>query len=96
MNRTLTAVLLLAAAVLANAAFTGLGTVFNYPDVLKEPAADILAAFRASQVAVPPGSPSSPCPPRCSPRSPSGSAGCPITARCASPYRSASRPRSSR
>ncbi len=39
MNRKLTAVLLIAAAVLANAAFTALGAVFNYPDVLKEPAA---------------------------------------------------------
>ena len=52
MNRKLTAVLLIAAAVLANAAFTALGSVFNYPDVLKEPAADILIAFRASQAAV--------------------------------------------
>ena len=52
MNRKLTAVLLIAAAVLANAAFTALGTVFNYPDVLKEPAADILVAFRESQAAV--------------------------------------------
>ena len=52
MNRKLTAVLLIAAAVLATAAFTILGTVFNYPDVLKEPVDDILAAFRASQTAV--------------------------------------------
>ena len=52
MNRKLTAVLLIAAAVLANAAFTALGAVFNYPDILKEPAADILVAFRASQAAV--------------------------------------------
>ena len=52
MNRKLTAVLLIAAAVLANAAFTALGAVFNYPDVLKEPAADILVAFRESQAAV--------------------------------------------
>ena len=52
MNRKLTAVLLIAAAVLANAAFTALGTVFNYPDILKEPAAEILAAFRESQAAV--------------------------------------------
>jgi hypothetical protein len=52
MNRKLTATLLIAAAVLANAAFTALGTVFNYPDVLKELAADILVAFRESQVAV--------------------------------------------
>ena len=52
MNRTLTAVLLIAAAVLANAAFTLLGMVFNYPDVLKEPVEEILTAFRASQTAV--------------------------------------------
>ena len=52
MNRKLTAVLLIAAAVLTNAAFTVLGTVFNYPDVLKEPVEEILAAFRASQTAV--------------------------------------------
>lgn len=52
MNRKLTAVLLIAAAVLANAAFTALGAVFNYPDILKEPAANILIAFRESQAAV--------------------------------------------
>jgi len=52
MNRKLTAVLLVAAAVLSTVAFTGLGTVFNYPDVLKEPVDDVLAAFRASQAAV--------------------------------------------
>ena len=52
MNRKLTAALLVAAAVLANVAFTGLGTVFNYPDVLKEPVDDVLAAFRANQGAV--------------------------------------------
>jgi len=49
MNRTLTAALLMAAAVLTNAAFTVLGSVFNYPDVLKEPTVDILASFRPSQ-----------------------------------------------
>lgn len=52
MNRTLTAALLIAAALLTNAAFTVLGTVFNYPDVLKEPTADVLASFRADQGAV--------------------------------------------
>lgn len=52
MNRTLTAVLLIAAAVLANAAFAVLGMVFDYPDVLKEPVEEILADFRASQTAV--------------------------------------------
>jgi len=49
MNRRLTAVLLVAAAVLTNAAFTVLGTVFSYPDVLKEPTTDILARFRDHQ-----------------------------------------------
>jgi hypothetical protein len=52
MNRKLTAALLVSAAVLTNVAFTALGTVFNYPDVLKEPVDDILAAFRATQGAV--------------------------------------------
>ena len=52
MNRKLTAVLLVAAAILTNAAFTILGTVFNYPDVLKEPTAEVLADFRAHQGAV--------------------------------------------
>ncbi len=47
-----TAALMIAAAVLLNVAFTGLGTVFDYPDVLKHPAGDVLAAFRDSQGAV--------------------------------------------
>jgi len=49
MNRKLTAALLVAAATLTNVAFTALGTVFNYPDVLKEPVDDVLTAFRGSQ-----------------------------------------------
>ncbi len=52
MTRKLTAVLLITAAITTNAAFTALGTIFNYPDILKEPADDVLAAFRASQGAV--------------------------------------------
>jgi hypothetical protein len=40
---------MVAAAVLLNLAFTGLGVVFDYPEVLKHPPADVLAAFRASQ-----------------------------------------------
>jgi hypothetical protein len=52
MNRKTTAALLITAAITTNAAFTALGTVFNYPDVLKEPVDDVLAAFRASQGAV--------------------------------------------
>jgi hypothetical protein len=49
---TTTTVVMIAAAVLLDVAFTGLGVVFNYPDVLKQPAADVLTAFRADQVAV--------------------------------------------
>ena len=44
-----TAALMVAAAVLLNLAFTGLGMAFDYPEVLKHPPADALAAFRASQ-----------------------------------------------
>ncbi|MGE3284636.1 MAG: DUF4386 domain-containing protein [Pseudonocardia sp.] len=47
-----TAVLMITAAVLVNVAFSGLATVFDYPDVLKHPAAEVLASFRASQAAV--------------------------------------------
>ena len=52
MNPRLTASLLIAAAVLANVAFAALGSIFNYPDVLDEPAADVLASFRAHEGAV--------------------------------------------
>jgi hypothetical protein len=52
MTPRLTAALLIAAAVLANLAFTALGSIFNYPDVLDEPAADVLASFRDHQGAV--------------------------------------------
>jgi hypothetical protein len=52
MNRKLTASLLILAAVLANLAFTALGSVFNYPDVLDEPAGEVLAAFRDNESAV--------------------------------------------
>jgi hypothetical protein len=38
--------------VLTNLAFTALGTVFDYPDVLSRPAAEVLAAFRADQTAI--------------------------------------------
>jgi hypothetical protein len=48
----LTASLLILAAVLANVAFTALGSVFNYPDVLDEPAAKVLADFSANETAV--------------------------------------------
>ena len=59
MNRKLTAALLILAAVLANVAFTALGSIFNYPDVLDEPAGDVLASFRAHEGAV--SAPGSPC-----------------------------------
>jgi hypothetical protein len=52
MNRKLTAVLLIVAAVLANLGFTALGSIFNYPDVLDEPAGKVLASFREHQGAV--------------------------------------------
>jgi hypothetical protein len=52
MNRKLTAGLLVTAAVLTNVAFTALGSIFDYPDILKEPTDDILTAFRGSQTAV--------------------------------------------
>jgi hypothetical protein len=52
MNRKLTASLLILAAVLANVAFAALGSIFNYPDVLDEPAGKVLAAFRDDQSAV--------------------------------------------
>ena len=52
MTPKLTASLLILAAVLANVAFTALGSIFNYPDVLDEPAGQVLAAFRDDQGAV--------------------------------------------
>ena len=52
MNRHVTAGLLIAAAVCTNVAFTVLGMVFDYPDVLKKPVDEILTDFRASQAAV--------------------------------------------
>ncbi|MET7397740.1 DUF4386 family protein [Dactylosporangium sp. NPDC005572] len=39
--------LLIGAAVVANVAFTGLGSVFGYPDVLQDPPAEVLARFHA-------------------------------------------------
>jgi hypothetical protein len=52
MSLKVTAFLLIAAAVLANVGFTALGSIFNYPDVLDEPAGDVLVSFRAHQGAV--------------------------------------------
>jgi hypothetical protein len=47
-----TASLLILTAVLANVGFAALGSIFNYPDVLNEPAGDALASFRDHQGAV--------------------------------------------
>ena len=47
MSRKLTASLLVLAAVLANVAFAALGSIFDYPDVLDEPAGQVLAASEA-------------------------------------------------
>src|SRR4051794_17115110 len=52
MNRKLTAILLIVAAVVANVGFTALGSIFDYPDVLDEPAGKVLASFHDSQGAV--------------------------------------------
>ncbi|GAA1862852.1 hypothetical protein GCM10009836_48990 [Pseudonocardia ailaonensis] len=47
-----TAGLLIGAAVLLDVAFAGLGAVFDYPQVLQHPPAEVLAAFLDSQTAV--------------------------------------------
>lgn len=51
-TRRLAAVLMVVAVVLANVAFVGLGSVFNYPDILQEDADEILAEFRADEGAI--------------------------------------------
>jgi hypothetical protein len=48
-TRRLAAVLMVVAVVLANVAFLGLGSVFNYPDILQESADEILTEFRDDQ-----------------------------------------------
>jgi Domain of unknown function (DUF4386) len=48
-TRRLVAVLMVVAVVLANVAFLGLGSVFNYPDILQDSAKTILAEFREDQ-----------------------------------------------
>lgn len=47
--RKLVAALLVLGAVLANISFIGLGSVFNYPDILQEPAKEILRQFTTNQ-----------------------------------------------
>jgi hypothetical protein len=51
-TRRRAAILLVAGAVLANVAFVGLGSVFEYPDVLQQPPAEVLAKFHADQVTI--------------------------------------------
>ena len=48
-GRRTTAALLVAGAVTVNIAFLGLGTAFDYPNVLNQPPAEVLAAFHANQ-----------------------------------------------
>ena len=48
-RRRTAAVLIVLAVVLANAAFVGLGSVFNYPDILQESPEEILTEFRADE-----------------------------------------------
>ncbi len=48
----LTGSLMIAAALVSNAAFIGLGAIFGYPDVLREPAEQILARYNADRAAI--------------------------------------------
>jgi hypothetical protein len=48
-SRHLVVALLVLAVVLVNAAFIGLGSVFEYPDILQEDADEILEKFRADE-----------------------------------------------
>lgn len=50
--RKLVAALLVLGAVLANIAFIGLGSVFNYPEILQQPATEILRQFMTNQNAI--------------------------------------------
>ncbi|MGZ5367351.1 MAG: DUF4386 family protein [Aeromicrobium sp.] len=47
-----TAALLVAGAVIVNVAFVGLGSAFDYPDVLGRPAGEVLEMFAQNEVAV--------------------------------------------
>src|SRR6476620_3913241 len=51
-TRRITAVSMASAATLAIAGFTALGSIFDYPKILKAPTDEILAAFRANQAAI--------------------------------------------
>jgi Domain of unknown function (DUF4386) len=48
-RRLLVAALIAVAVILANVAFIGLGSVFEYPDILQEDADEILVEFRADE-----------------------------------------------
>lgn len=48
-GRRITAALLIAGAAAVNVAFLGLGAVFDYPNVLNKPPAEVLATFHADQ-----------------------------------------------
>lgn len=52
MRPKLTATLLIVAAVLADVGFSALGAIFNYPDVLDQPAGHVLASFHDHHAAV--------------------------------------------
>jgi len=52
LSRRLVAALLVLAVVLVNAAFVGLGSIFEYPDILQQPTTEILAKFRADEAAI--------------------------------------------
>jgi hypothetical protein len=52
MPKHLTALTMAVGAIAANIAFVGLGSTFDYPDVLHHPSAEVLASYRAHQGAV--------------------------------------------
>jgi hypothetical protein len=49
----LTAATMAGAAILASAGFAALGSIFDYPKILRSPAADILAVYRQHDIAIP-------------------------------------------
>ena len=51
-RRRVVIVLIVLAVLLANAAFIGLGSVFDYPDILQESADEILVKFRADEATI--------------------------------------------
>jgi hypothetical protein len=52
MTKHLTAAAMAVGAIAANLAFLGLGSTFDYPDVLHHPSSEVLAAYREHQAAV--------------------------------------------